>query len=88
MLISDISDVLVDTGLFFACLTVIDSSNYRYPIEIKVPYLTKADAFLARKILQGLISIKRKHISLASIPVSQVLGEIGSVGDTRIKGIG
>lgn len=87
ILIGDISDVSVDTGLFLATLNIIDSSNYRFPIEVKVRALTKENAFLARKTIQGLISTKRKNIDLSTLPSSEVKKNIISIGHTQGKSI-
>jgi hypothetical protein len=87
ILISDITDVLVDTGPLFASLRIIDSSNYRFPIVIKISFLSKRNAFEARKLIQGLISTKRKNISLGTMPLSKVIEEVSMVGETRGKDI-
>jgi hypothetical protein len=85
ILIGDISDVSVDTGLFLASLNIIDSSNYRFPIEVKVRALTKENAFLARKTIQGLIAAKRKNIDLSSLSSSEFKKHILTIGETQGK---
>jgi hypothetical protein len=87
ILIADITDVSVDTGLLFASLTIIDSSNYRFPIIVTVPLLKKADAFAARKLLQGLISAQRRNISLGDMSAMDVKEEISQVGRMQGRGL-
>lgn len=87
VLISDITDISLETGPFFASLTIIDSSNYRFPIEIKISNITKENAYTARKIIQGMIATKRNNISLASLPINKVRNDVSILGETRIKEI-
>lgn len=68
VLIRDITDVLVDIHLFLATLTMVDSSNYQYPIELKVNNLQIPDALRARSIIQELIAAQRPHINNVRIP--------------------
>lgn len=87
ILISDITDVSVNTGPLFSSLSIIDSSNYRFPIEVTISQLTKQNAFTARKLIQGLVSTKRQNISLSTLPINKVKEEICLVGETRVEDI-
>lgn len=80
ILIEDITDVSVDTGLLFAAITIIDSGNYRFPITITIKFLLKKDALRARDIIQGLILAKNNNINLSSMTVSKVRKEITALG--------
>jgi hypothetical protein len=68
ILIRDITDVLVDIHLFLATLTMIDSSNYHYPIEIKVENLHIDEALRARSIILELVSAQRQQVNISSVP--------------------
>lgn len=82
IVIEDISDVSVDTGILFASITIIDSSNYRFPIIEKIKFVSKNNALLARKLLQGLILAKNKNINLTSISLAQAREQLCSLGET------
>lgn len=81
VLISDITDVVVYTTLFLSSLIIIDSSNYRFPIDITIRYLLTADAFKAREIIQGLIAAHRQHVELDQIPYQEVVDRVSRVGE-------
>lgn len=83
IVIEDITDVSVDTGLMFAALTIIDSSNYRFPITEIIRFISKQSAYTARKLIQGLILAKNKNINLSSIPLSKVKKELSELGESE-----
>lgn len=85
IVIEDITDVSVDTGVFFADLTIVDSSNYRFPITETIRYISKENAFKARKLIQGLILAKSNNINLGSIPISKVTDELCALGECQDK---
>jgi hypothetical protein len=82
ILISNISDISIDTGVFFATISIIDSSNYRFPIIETLRYVKKSDAIRARELIQGLILAKSKNISLSNIPIAQVRKEMCALGQS------
>ncbi|MDQ5950954.1 MAG: hypothetical protein QG639_231, partial [Patescibacteria group bacterium] len=82
ILIEDISDVSVDTGILFASLTIVDSSNYRFPITAKIDFLSKKNALEARKLIQGLILAKSKNIGLSEMPINKVREEMEILGQS------
>lgn len=85
ILISDITDVSVDTGLLFATLSIVDSSNYRFPITEKISFLSKKNALTARKIIQGLIMAKNNNIDLGRFTVSSIRDELCTLGETSCE---
>lgn len=85
ILISDITDISLDTGLFFATLTIIDSSNYRFPITETIRYISKENALEARRLIQGLILAKSKNITLSTLPISKVRKDVSALGDCQDK---
>lgn len=82
ILIEDITDVTVECGPFFAALTLVDSSNFRFPITVKIEYLKKKEAIMARKLIQGLILTKNRQIGLHSLSISQARKDLSSLGET------
>lgn len=83
IVIEDITDVSVDTGIFFATLTIVDSSNYRFPITESIRFISKENALKARKLIQGLILAKSNNIDLASIPISKVRDKLCTLGECQ-----
>lgn len=71
VLFRDITDVVVDTHLFLSTLTMIDSSNYRFPIEISVRNLQIDDALRARDIIQDLVAAQRQRITIPNGLIQQ-----------------
>jgi hypothetical protein len=71
VLFRDITDVVVDTHLFLSTLTMIDSSNYRFPIEITVRNLQIDDALRARDIIQDLVAAQRQRITIPNGLIQQ-----------------
>lgn len=71
VLLRDITDVVVDTHLFLSSLTMIDSSNYRFPIEISVKNLQIDDALKARDIIQDMVASQRQRITIPNGLIQQ-----------------
>lgn len=65
VLIENITYVEAHTSLISGCLVVIDSSNYRHPIELKIENIRKDAAVRARKLIQGLINAKILKMDLS-----------------------
>ena len=59
ILIEDITNLTVNTGIFSATLEIVDSANLRFPITYVIKHLKIPEAKLARRLIQGLISAKR-----------------------------
>ena len=68
VLIRDITDVAVDIHLFLATLTMVDSSNYQFPIEIKISNLQIDEALKARSIIQELVAVQRQRMNMPTNP--------------------
>lgn len=62
--IEDITDVTLDTTLFFATLRITESNNPRFPRKFAIKYLKKSEALCARRIIQGMLSAERKGIDI------------------------
>ncbi len=76
--IKDISDVLIETSWIFSTLKIVDVGFTDNSIDIN--YLTRGDAVMARKIIQGLIVAHKNGLDLSkyeSPDLSKKLEELG-----------
>lgn len=80
ILIKDISDVLVDTGPFFATIKLIDFGFKENSIDIN--WLKRGDAIKLRQIIQGLMAIVRQGIDLSQISTDYISREVEQLGKT------
>ncbi|OGY11205.1 MAG: hypothetical protein A3H88_00335 [Candidatus Blackburnbacteria bacterium RIFCSPLOWO2_02_FULL_44_9] len=65
-LIEDVTDVVVTTNILTASLTITNSANQRFPIQLTIHNLPPHEALRARRVVQGLIAAKRVGIDLTS----------------------
>ena len=82
VLIENITYVEAHTSLITGCLVVVDSSNYRHPIELKIENLRKDAAIRARKLIQGLVHAKVTKADLSQLSpydLENNLEELGRV---------
>lgn len=80
VLIEDITDILVDTGPFFASLKIIDSSNERFPVTLIVGFLKNKIAIQAQKIIQGLIAAKKQGIDFGQFDTEELKRQLERLG--------
>ncbi len=84
VLIKDISDIYLDSGILFASLNIIDW-GFNNNKSITINYLKKDEASRVLKIIQGLMVSARQNIDLSKIDVPdfknkvEILGEPGGV---------
>jgi|SRR3990167_8638677 len=78
---SDIFNVVIQEGLFFAKLEIVD--RYFSEQSITIEYLKKKDAVLARRIIQGMIIAKKKNIDLRSLPIHELMQKLDRIGQSR-----
>ena len=83
VLIEDISDVNINITMFLASLEIVNSSNQRFPIKLKLVNLRPKDAIKARKIIQGLIAAKRSKIELGEVNKDDVSYELQALGESQ-----
>lgn len=82
VLIENITYVEAHTSLITGTLVVVDSSNYRHPIELKINNLRKDAAIRARKLIQGLVHAKVSKADLSQLSpydLENSLEELGRV---------
>ena len=80
ILIEDITNVTVSTGLFTATLEIVDSMNVRFPITYTIRHLKIKKALLARRLIQGLIACKREGVDLSSFDNKEILESLEDLG--------
>lgn len=83
VLIRDVSDVVVETSLFFACLKIIDIGYTDNTIDIN--YLKKSDGQLARRVIQGLVMAHKHGIDLSKVNQADLLQNVESLGTNIIE---
>ncbi|TSC63645.1 MAG: Uncharacterized protein G01um101493_388 [Microgenomates group bacterium Gr01-1014_93] len=81
VLIENISHVDVSTGILTCTLHIIDSSNYRNPIDIQAHNLRHTDALRARKLIQGLITTRKHNLPLPNPGSPDYLKEAEKIGE-------
>ena len=81
VLIKEISDVLVDSGFFFAKLQIIDKGFIENSIELR--YLWIEDAQKARRIIQGLVVAINEGIDISKIKADDLVKKIEELGEIQ-----
>ncbi|MDQ5900729.1 MAG: hypothetical protein QG600_307 [Patescibacteria group bacterium] len=77
----DIFNVIVQQGVFFAKLELVDRFFAHQPIIIN--YLKKRDAMLARRLIQGMIIAQKHNVDIRGIPVDELLKKLDRIGKSR-----
>lgn len=77
----DIFNVIIQQGLFFARLEIVDRFFTVQPVII--PYLWKKDAVRARRIIQGMILSKKMNIDIHTIPIDELVRKLDRIGQSR-----
>lgn len=78
VLIRDVSDVVLETSLFFATLKIIDIGYTDNTIDIA--YLKKSDGNLARRVIQGLTMAHKNNVDLTKVERQNLVGKLESLG--------
>jgi hypothetical protein len=84
--IADITDVFIDTSLFFSTLHIIDVGFKENVIEVS--FLKNSEAKKARRIIQGLCVAAKQGIDLTKIDDHNLLGKIEELGKIEVEGSG
>lgn len=79
--IEDISNVFIDTFLFFTTLTIV--SNTFEENNIKVMKLRKKEADLARRLIEGLRMFKEKDIDTSKYSAKELIDELENLSTTK-----
>jgi hypothetical protein len=74
----DIAQVSVETSFLFATLTIEILKPQSNPMII--PYLTRADAIFARRIIYGLLSVAKEKIDTSSMDMPTLVAKLEQIG--------
>ncbi|PIZ65085.1 hypothetical protein CO051_05735 [Candidatus Roizmanbacteria bacterium CG_4_9_14_0_2_um_filter_39_13] len=77
----DIFSVIVQQGVFFASLELVDKFFSEQPIIVR--HLWKKDAIKARRIIQGMIIAQKQSIDIRTIPVKELVSKLETIGESR-----
>ena len=77
----DMFNVIINQSLFFANIEIID--RFFSKESIKVDFLWKKDAILARRIIQGMMIATKRNISIDKMPLGELLEKLIRIGQTR-----
>jgi hypothetical protein len=77
----DIFNIILQQGLFFAKLEIVDRLFTVQPLIIT--YLWKKDAIKARRIIQGMIIAKKQNIETQSLPIADLVRKLEKIGQSK-----
>lgn len=83
VLIENITYVEAHTSLVTGCLVVMDSSNYRHPIELRINNLRKESAIRARKLIQGLVHAKISKADFSKFSAYDLENNLEELGQVK-----
>jgi len=81
--IRDISDVIVETGIIFSTLKLVDVGFTENSIDIK--YLSTKGAIRARRIIQGLVVAHKNGIDVSKYEFSDLSEKLEELGKAEQK---
>lgn len=74
----DISDVFVETSPFYATLKLIDRNFIEN--QISIPFLKKAEAIKAQRIIQGLVVAEREGVDVTKVHDAELVEKLEALG--------
>lgn len=80
--IKNISNVFINTGLFFAELTIVSSTFAEN--EVRINNLRKKEAIHLRRIIEGLRMFVEKNIDTTSYTVKELTNKLRELSSTKI----
>lgn len=81
--IKDISNVFIESSLFFSTLQVVSRTFVQN--DIKIGYLNKASAKLVQRIIEGLRTFKEHNISTSHYEINELISKIGEFHQNYIS---
>ena len=79
--IKSISNVFINTDLFFASITIV-SSTFKEG-SIKIMKLRKHQAILTRRIIEGMRMFVEKDINTSKYSVQELIGQLKELSKTK-----
>ncbi|MBI3341537.1 hypothetical protein HY024_00275 [Candidatus Curtissbacteria bacterium] len=77
--LKDISDVIVNSSIFFSSLKIVDMGFTESGIVIK--NLKRGEAEEARRVIQGLVVSTKQNINLSKIDPEELRDKVGRIGE-------
>ncbi len=81
LLISDVLTAIVEEGIFFATLRVVDRQFNQETITVE--HLFKSDAKRARRLIEGLVIATKEKIDFSKIPTGELKTMLEKIGQTK-----
>ncbi len=84
ILLKEVTDVSVETNLFFARLLFTYSHNPIRPMDLSVGNFKKNEALKAKDIIQGVMVLRLgENVDLTNLSAEKILNEIKQIGYTQ-----
>lgn len=80
-MIKDITDITINTSIFFAALVITDQGYHDKLISVR--FLKKSHALKARRIIQGLIIAMSENIDPEKIDPDELVQKVEQLGRSR-----
>lgn len=81
--IENISYVTCDTTPFSCTLNVTDSTSERFPVRLSISWLKHEDALKARRLIHGLMAVKKLGINFAEFETEQLIDGLVKLGEAK-----
>jgi hypothetical protein len=82
ILLKEVTDVIVETSIFFAKLVFTYSHHPMKPMTTSVTFLKKKDALEAKRIIQGMLVLRRgENVDLSNTHPEKILSQIEELGE-------
>jgi hypothetical protein len=81
VLIKNVSDVIVESGIFLSKIKVVDVNFKEGSIEMD--YLNKEEAMTARRIIQGLVTSYHQEIDLGQFGPEELVQKVEEMGEVK-----
>ncbi len=82
-MVQDITDITVQTSLFFGTLIITDQGFHDKTITVS--YLKKSDALNLRRIIQGLVVLKNEKVDATYIEKDLLIERLHQLGQARAE---
>ena len=81
--IKDISNVSIESGIFFSTLQVVSRTYTKN--DIKIEYLRKKEALQTRKIIEGLRTLAFNEINTSNYEIEDLINKLQELNISKVK---
>lgn len=81
--IKDISNISIESGIFFSTLQVVSRTYTKN--DIKIEYLRKKDALQTRKIIEGLRTLAFNEINTSNYEIEELVTKLQELNISKVK---